>query len=94
MIVGSCEMIWETTQIGQKTVKICPFLYINKGRLNPFKCSEMIGNYKGKMLDEVSRLEDDLQPLEDDLQTTEDDLQTQEDDLNIMEDYQKIFPFN
>ena len=25
----------------------------------------MIGNYKGKMLDEVSRLEDDLQPLED-----------------------------
>ena len=36
----------------------------------------MIGNYKGKMLDVVSRLEDDLQPLEDDLQTTEDDLQT------------------
>ena len=35
-----------------------------------FKCSEMIGNYKGKMLDEVSRLEDDLQPLEDNLQTT------------------------
>ena len=33
----------------------------------------MIGNYKGMMLDEVSRLEDDLQPLEDDLQTTEDD---------------------
>ena len=44
----------------------------------------MIGNYKGKMLDEVSRLEDDLQPLEDDLQTTEDDLQTKEDDLDIM----------
>ena len=35
--------------------------------MNPFKCSEMIGNYKGNMLDEVSRLEDDLQPLEDDL---------------------------
>ena len=35
---------------------------INQGRLNPFKCSEMIGNYKDKMLDVVSRLEDDLQP--------------------------------
>ncbi len=46
------------------------------GRLNPFKCSEMIGIDKDKMLDEVNRLEDDLQPLEDDLQTTEDDLQT------------------
>ena len=47
----------------------------------------MIGNYKGKMLDEFSRLEDDLQqPLEDDLQTTEDDLQTNEDDLDIMEE--------
>ena len=55
------------------------------GRLNPFKCSEMLGNYKGKMLDEVSRLEDDIQPLEDDLQTTEDDLQTKEDDLDITE---------
>ena len=30
----------------------------------------MIGNYKGKMFDEVSRLEDDLQPVEDDVQTT------------------------
>ena len=38
----------------------CYFL-INQGRLNPFKFSEMIGNYKGKMLDEFSRLEDDLQ---------------------------------
>ena len=56
--------------------KICYFLKINLGRLNPFKCSEMIGIDKDKMLDEVNRLEDDLQPLEDDLQTTEDDLQT------------------
>ena len=40
-------------------------IFFNQGRLNPFKCFEMIGNYKGKMLDEVSRLEDDLQPLED-----------------------------
>ena len=30
-----------------------------------FKCSERIGNYKGEMLDEVSRLEDDLLPLKD-----------------------------
>ena len=37
-------------------------IVINQGRLNPFKCSEMIGNYKDKMLDVVSRLEDDLQP--------------------------------
>ena len=60
-----------------------------------FKCSEMIGNYNGKMLDEVSGLEDDLQPLEDDLQTTEDDLQTNEDDLDITEDDQKnLFHFN
>ena len=43
----------------------------------------MIGNYKGKMLDEVSRLEDDLQPLEDDLQTTEDDRVMTEDDQNF-----------
>ena len=73
----------------------CYFL-INQGRLNPFKFSEMIGNYKGKMLDEFSRLEDDLQqPLEDDLQTTEDDTQTNKDDLDIMEDDQRLlFPFN
>ena len=51
----------------------------------------MIGNYKGEMLDEVSRLEDDLQPLEDDLQTTEDDLKTTKDDLDIMEDDQKNY---
>ena len=51
----------------------------------------MIGNFKGKMLEVVSRLEDDLQPLEDDLQTTEDDLQTKED---ITEDDQNsLFPF-
>ena len=43
----------------------------------------MIGNYKGKMLDVVSRLEDDLQPLEDDLQTTEDDRVMTEDDQNF-----------
>ena len=48
----------------------------------------MTGNYKGKMLDVVSRLEDDLQPLEDDLQTTEDVLQTKED---ITEDDQKMY---
>ena len=40
----------------------------------------MLGNYKGKMLDEVSRLEDDLQ--------------TKEDDLDIMEDGHLLFPFN
>ena len=34
-------------------------------KLNRAVWTEMIGNYKGKMLDEVSRLEDDLQPLED-----------------------------
>ena len=33
----------------------------------------MIGNYKGKILDEVNRMEGDLQTTEDDLQTTEDD---------------------
>ena len=63
--------------------------------MNPFKCSEMIGNYKGKMLDVVSRLGDDQQHLEDYLQTTEDDLQTKEDDLDIMKDGQTLlFPFN
>ena len=49
------------------------FLQINKDRLNPFKCSEMILNYKGKMIDQVNRTEGDLQTTEDDLQTTEDD---------------------
>ena len=56
----------------------------------------MIGNYKGKMLDEVNRLVDDLQPSEDVLQTTEDDLQTKEDDLvlDMTEDDQNLlFPF-
>ncbi len=43
----------------------------------------MIQNYKGKIIDEVSKLDDDLQPLEDDLQTTEDDLQTKEDDQKM-----------
>ena len=54
--------------------KIC-FLQINKDRLNPFKCSEMILNYKGKMTDELNnnRTEGDLQTTKDDLQTTEDD---------------------
>ena len=64
-------------------------------KLNPFICSEMIGNFKGKMLEVVSRFEDDLQPLQDNLQITEDDLQTKEDDLDIMEDDQNLlFPFN
>ena len=39
----------------------------------------MIGKYKGKMLDVVSRFGDDLQHLEYGLQTTEDDPQTKED---------------
>ena len=67
---------------------IC-FLQINKDSLNPFKCSEMILNYKGKMIDEVNRTEVDLQTKltkEVDLQTTEDDLQTMEDDLQTAED--------
>ena len=59
------------------------FLQINKDRLNPFKCSEMILNYKGKMLDEVNRTEGDLQTTEDDLQTTEDDRGMTEDDQNV-----------
>ena len=62
--------------------KFC-FLQINKDRLNPFKCSEMILNYKGKMLDEVNRTEGDLQTTEDDLQTTEDDRGMTEDDQNV-----------
>ena len=43
-----------------KMTKICCFLQINKDSLNPFKCSEMILNYKGKMIDEVNRTEGDL----------------------------------
>ena len=79
-----------------KFIKCC----ISRGNTRPgIKCSihgaklaqAMIGNYKGKMLDEVNRMEDDLQPLEDDLQTAEDGLQTKED---IMEDDQNsLFPF-
>ena len=49
----------------------------------------MILNYKGKMIDEVNRMEVDLQTKltkEVDLQTTEDDLQTMEDDLQTAED--------
>ena len=60
-------------QLSWKMTKICHFLYINQGRLNPFKCSEMILNYEEKMIDEVNRMEGDLQTTEDDLQTTEDD---------------------
>ena len=59
------------------------FLQINKDRLNPFKCSEMILNYKGKMLDEVNRTEGDLQTTEDDLLTTEDDRGMMENDKKI-----------
>ena len=61
------------------------FLQINKDSLIPFKYSEMILNYEGKMIDEVNRMEGDLQ-------TTEDDLQTMEDDWGMMED-DKIFIF-
>ena len=57
------------------------FLQINKDRLNPFKCSEMILNYKGKMIDKVNRMKGDLQ-------TTEDGIQTREDDRGMMEDDQ------
>ena len=46
---------------------------MNKNSLSQFKCTEMILNYKGKMIDEVDRMEGDLQTTEDDLQTTEDD---------------------
>ena len=60
------------------------FLQINKDRLNPFKCSEMILNYKRKMLDEVNRTEGDLQTTEDDLQTTEDDQNILKDDQNLL----------
>ena len=69
------------TQIYWKMTKICCFLQINvKDSLNLFKCSEMILNYKGKMIDQVNRTEGDLKTTEDDLQTTEDDLRTTEDD--------------
>ena len=63
--------------------KICCFLQINKDSLNPFKCSEMILNYKGKMIDEVNRTEGELETTEDDLQTTEDDRVMTEDDQNF-----------
>ena len=46
--------------------KISCFLQLNKDSLNPFKRSEMILNYKGKMVDEVNRTEGDLQTTEDD----------------------------
>ena len=51
------------------------FLQIKKDSLNPFKYSEMILNYEGKMIDEVNRMEGDLQTTEHDLcaWTTEDD---------------------
>ena len=49
------------------------FLQINKDSQNPFKYSEMILIFKGKMIDEVNRMEGYLQTTEDDLQTTEDD---------------------
>ena len=67
------------------------FLQINKNTsLSPFKYSEMILNYEGKMIDEVNRMEGDLQTTEDYLQTTEDDLQTTEDDEGMMEDDQNF----
>ena len=46
---------------------------MNKNSLSQFKCTEMILNYKGKMIDEVDRMEGDLLTTEDDLQTTEED---------------------
>ena len=55
----------------QKMTKICCFHQINKDSLNPFKYSEMILSYEGKMIDEVNRMEGDLQTPEDDLQTME-----------------------
>ena len=55
--------------------------------MNPFKCSEMILNYKGKMINGVNRPEGELQ-------TTDDDLQTMEDDRVMMEDYQKNLSSN
>ena len=48
-------------------------LEMNKNSLSQFKCTEMILNYKGKMIDEVDRMEGDLQTTEDELQTTEED---------------------
>ena len=49
----------------------------------------MILNFKGKMIDEVNRIEGDLQTTEDDLQTMEDDqnfhLQTNKASLNPFE---------
>ncbi len=51
--------------------------------MNPFKCSEMILYYKGKMIDEVNRTKGDLQTTEDDIQTTEDDQGMIEDDHNF-----------
>ena len=71
------------------------FVSFNKDSLNPFKCSEMILNYKGKTIDQVNRMEGALQTTEYDLQMTKDDLQTKEDDLDITEDGQNLlFPFN
>ena len=72
------------TQIYWKMTKICCFLQINvKDTLNQFKCTEMILNYKGKMIDEVNRTQGDLQTTEDDLQSTEDDRGMTEDDQNF-----------
>ena len=56
-----------------KMTKFFCFLQINKDSQNPFKYSEMILIFKGKMIDEVNRMEGYLQTTEDDLQTTEDD---------------------
>ena len=59
------------------------FLQINKSSLNPFKFSEMILNYKGKMIDKVNRMKGDLQTTEDGIQTTEDDRGMMEDDQDF-----------
>ena len=59
------------TYLCWKMTKFFCFLQINKDSLNPFKYSEMILNYEGKMIDEVNRMEGELQTTEDELQTTE-----------------------
>ena len=50
----------------QKMTYICwkmtkKILEMNKNSLSQFKCTEMILNYKGKMIDEVDMMEGDLQ---------------------------------
>ena len=53
------------------------------GQYESFKFSEMILNYKGKMIDKVNRMKGDLQTTEDGIQTTEDDRGMMEDDQDF-----------